>query len=302
MQTRGAVRCGCATCARPTATEPSSTTCRSTSSGARPSRCSGRTARASRRRSRSSRATGAGRAATSRCSASTRRRADSTWKARLGIVLQSTGQAGLATVREQLRQFAGFYPNPRDVDEVIAAVGLEAQAKTRISKLSGRAAAAGRCRARHHRPARAAVPRRADDRVRSARAPGVLGPHPRSAGRGHHDRAHHPLPRRGRAARRSRRGHRRGAAAGDRPGRRVRRRGGTDADREVAARRGCRARSAPPTRSGSPRRWPRGSAARPTSSRSCGRASRTSTWRSWPRPRHPPTAPRDAAAAKGAGR
>ena len=58
-------------------------------------------------------------------------------KARLGIVLQSTGQSGLVTVREQLRQFAGFYPNPRDVDEVIAAVGLQAQAKTRISKLSG---------------------------------------------------------------------------------------------------------------------------------------------------------------------
>ncbi|WP_374975377.1 ABC transporter ATP-binding protein [Microbacterium trichothecenolyticum] len=58
-------------------------------------------------------------------------------KARLGIVLQSTGQSGLVTVREQLRQFAGFYPDPRDVDEVIAAVGLEAQAKTRISKLSG---------------------------------------------------------------------------------------------------------------------------------------------------------------------
>ncbi|MEV1132065.1 ABC transporter ATP-binding protein [Agromyces sp. NPDC049794] len=59
------------------------------------------------------------------------------WKARLGIVLQSTGETGLLTVAEQLRHFAGFYPNPRDVDEVIAAVGLEAQAKTRIGKLSG---------------------------------------------------------------------------------------------------------------------------------------------------------------------
>ncbi|WP_243074127.1 ABC transporter ATP-binding protein [Microbacterium sp. SS28] len=59
------------------------------------------------------------------------------WKARIGIVLQSTGQGGLVTVREQLRQFAGFYPRPRDVDEVIAAVGLEQQAKTRISRLSG---------------------------------------------------------------------------------------------------------------------------------------------------------------------
>ena len=59
------------------------------------------------------------------------------WKARLGIVLQSTGETGLVTVAEQLKHFAGFYPNPRDVDEVIAAVGLEPQAKTRIAKLSG---------------------------------------------------------------------------------------------------------------------------------------------------------------------
>ncbi|MFT4221077.1 MAG: ABC transporter ATP-binding protein [Microbacterium sp.] len=59
------------------------------------------------------------------------------WKARLGIVLQTTGQSGSVTVREQVRQFAGFYPNPRDVDEVIAAVGLDAHARTRIAKLSG---------------------------------------------------------------------------------------------------------------------------------------------------------------------
>lgn len=59
------------------------------------------------------------------------------WKARLGIVLQSTGQSGAFTVREQLRQFAGYYARPRDVEQVIAAVGLEEKAATRISKLSG---------------------------------------------------------------------------------------------------------------------------------------------------------------------
>lgn len=59
------------------------------------------------------------------------------WKSRLGIVLQSTGESGTATVREQLRHFAGLYPNPRDVEEVIVAVGLEQKANTRISKLSG---------------------------------------------------------------------------------------------------------------------------------------------------------------------
>jgi ABC-2 type transport system ATP-binding protein len=62
---------------------------------------------------------------------------DLPWKARLGIVLQSTGESGTATVREQLRHFAGLYPNPRDVDETIAAVGLEEKANTRIAKLSG---------------------------------------------------------------------------------------------------------------------------------------------------------------------
>ena len=59
------------------------------------------------------------------------------WKAQLGIVLQSTGESGNITVREQLTHFAGFYPNARDVDEVIAAVGLEAKQKAMIRKLSG---------------------------------------------------------------------------------------------------------------------------------------------------------------------
>jgi ABC-2 type transport system ATP-binding protein len=59
------------------------------------------------------------------------------WKARLGIVLQSTGESGNVTVREQLTHFASIYPRARDVDEVIAAVGLEDKQKTLIRKLSG---------------------------------------------------------------------------------------------------------------------------------------------------------------------
>lgn len=59
------------------------------------------------------------------------------WKARLGIVLQGTGESGDVTVREQLSHFAAYYPNPRDVDEVIEAVGLTEKAKTRIARLSG---------------------------------------------------------------------------------------------------------------------------------------------------------------------
>lgn len=59
------------------------------------------------------------------------------WKAKLGIVLQSTGESGNVTVLEQLNHFAGYYPHPRSVAEVIEAVGLGGKAKTRISKLSG---------------------------------------------------------------------------------------------------------------------------------------------------------------------
>ncbi|WP_223627465.1 ABC transporter ATP-binding protein [Microbacterium sp. EST19A] len=59
------------------------------------------------------------------------------WKARLGIVLQSTGEPGSFTVRELLKEFAGYYPRPRDVDEVIAAVGLEQKQRTRAARLSG---------------------------------------------------------------------------------------------------------------------------------------------------------------------
>lgn len=59
------------------------------------------------------------------------------WKARLGIVLQSSGESGLVTVREQLAHFAGYYPHPRDVDEVIAAIGLTGREKVQIRRLSG---------------------------------------------------------------------------------------------------------------------------------------------------------------------
>lgn len=59
------------------------------------------------------------------------------WKARMGIVLQSTGESDAVTVTEQLTHFARLYPNPRRVTDVIGAVGLQQQASTRISKLSG---------------------------------------------------------------------------------------------------------------------------------------------------------------------
>jgi ABC-2 type transport system ATP-binding protein len=56
---------------------------------------------------------------------------------RIGIVLQSGGIYGHVTPREALRHWAGFYPKPRDVDEVIALAGLQEKADILSRKLSG---------------------------------------------------------------------------------------------------------------------------------------------------------------------
>jgi ABC-2 type transport system ATP-binding protein len=56
---------------------------------------------------------------------------------RIGIVLQSTGLTPYLTVRETVAMFGGYYPRPRDVDEVIGLAGLSELADRRITKLSG---------------------------------------------------------------------------------------------------------------------------------------------------------------------
>lgn len=56
---------------------------------------------------------------------------------RVGIVLQSTGINRHVTVRELLTHFAGFYPHPRDVEEVIELVGLRGKEGARTRTLSG---------------------------------------------------------------------------------------------------------------------------------------------------------------------
>jgi ABC-2 type transport system ATP-binding protein len=58
-------------------------------------------------------------------------------KSKIGIVLQSTGVERYLTVAETIRMYAGFYPDPRPVDEVISLVGLDAKRDSRVSKLSG---------------------------------------------------------------------------------------------------------------------------------------------------------------------
>jgi ABC-2 type transport system ATP-binding protein len=59
------------------------------------------------------------------------------FRARIGIVLQSSAVYPLLTVRETLTLFAGYYPRPRGPDEVIELVGLTEKADTRVRTLSG---------------------------------------------------------------------------------------------------------------------------------------------------------------------
>ena len=58
-------------------------------------------------------------------------------RARIGIVLQSTGIYRHITPREALRHFAGVYPRSRDVEEVIAITGLAEKADAQARTLSG---------------------------------------------------------------------------------------------------------------------------------------------------------------------
>ncbi len=59
------------------------------------------------------------------------------WRNRIGIVLQSTSDAGDLTVIETIKHFHSYYSNPRPIDEVISSVGLDEKAGSLIRKLSG---------------------------------------------------------------------------------------------------------------------------------------------------------------------
>ncbi|MDX6705921.1 MAG: type transport system ATP-binding protein [Solirubrobacteraceae bacterium] len=56
---------------------------------------------------------------------------------RVGIVLQSSGTYRHVTVRELVTHWAGFYPSPRNVDEVIMLAGLDESQDVRARRLSG---------------------------------------------------------------------------------------------------------------------------------------------------------------------
>ncbi|MFE9097972.1 ABC transporter ATP-binding protein [Streptomyces sp. NPDC007264] len=59
------------------------------------------------------------------------------WRARVGLVLQSSRMPPELTVRELVARHAGYYPAPRDVDETIELIGLAGERHCRVGRLSG---------------------------------------------------------------------------------------------------------------------------------------------------------------------
>jgi ABC-2 type transport system ATP-binding protein len=64
-------------------------------------------------------------------------RAETAFRERIGIVLQSSQSWPNLTVREMHRVFAGYYARPRDIDEVVELVGLDEKRDARVKTLSG---------------------------------------------------------------------------------------------------------------------------------------------------------------------
>jgi ABC-2 type transport system ATP-binding protein len=64
-------------------------------------------------------------------------RAGRAWRARIGLVLQSTGLDAQLTVTEALTVFGSLYPSRQRVGEVLDAIDLADDARTRIGALSG---------------------------------------------------------------------------------------------------------------------------------------------------------------------
>jgi ABC-2 type transport system ATP-binding protein len=64
-------------------------------------------------------------------------RAGSAFRERIGVVLQQSQLWPNLTVAETHRMFAGYYEQPRNVDEVITLVGLDEKRDARVKTLSG---------------------------------------------------------------------------------------------------------------------------------------------------------------------
>ena len=99
-------------------------------------------------------------------------KAPASFRARIGIVLQSSAVYPRLTVREILSLFAGYYPRPRPVDDVIRLVELEEKRDARIRTLSHRepSSRGSRSGARRSRTSISSSPARTADAALPARA------------------------------------------------------------------------------------------------------------------------------------
>jgi ABC-2 type transport system ATP-binding protein len=64
-------------------------------------------------------------------------RAGGVWRSRIGVVLQESQPEAELSVRECLLLYAGYYPDPRPVEETLELVGLADRSKARSGRLSG---------------------------------------------------------------------------------------------------------------------------------------------------------------------
>ncbi|MGY1723186.1 ABC transporter ATP-binding protein [Blastococcus sp. SYSU DS0533] len=62
---------------------------------------------------------------------------DRRWRDRVGVVGQTTGAGDALTVRETVDHYARYHAQPQGSDELLAAVGLQGAARTRVDALSG---------------------------------------------------------------------------------------------------------------------------------------------------------------------
>ena len=64
-------------------------------------------------------------------------KSDASFRARIGIVLQSSAVYPRLRVDQMMRLFAGYYPNPRDTNDLLELVGLADRVRDRVRTLSG---------------------------------------------------------------------------------------------------------------------------------------------------------------------
>ncbi|HEY3960439.1 MAG TPA: ABC transporter ATP-binding protein [Solirubrobacteraceae bacterium] len=64
-------------------------------------------------------------------------KAETAWRAQIGVVFQTCGLQPRLTVEELLALYGGFYPTPRSIEETIRLTGLDEIRRRRAQRLSG---------------------------------------------------------------------------------------------------------------------------------------------------------------------